>query len=279
MTTAPATLTSLRAEIDALDDRLHDMLMARAAIIERVAGTAGKTGTKIRPGREAAMLRRRLTRHQGSLPPQTILRIWRELFAGALVIEGGQTIAVCGAEDGVDLSALAREHFGPLTPLRRHPNPAQALADLEHEAAQIAVLPPPSEEADGAWWTTLGTGQRNLSVIAKLPFWRRRPEGVPLGEAYAVAAMRPDASGADRGLLTLELAADTSRAKLSSLLTAAGFEPGTIWLKRVAGEAAIRALVEVDGLIEDTDPRLASIGGLAAPAMVIGGFAVPFGEP
>src|SRR5271154_5585896 len=89
------TLAQLRAEIDVIDERLHDLLMERASVIERVARDAGKTGAKIRPGREASMLRRLLARHRGSLPPQTILRIWRELFAGALIIEGAQTIAVC----------------------------------------------------------------------------------------------------------------------------------------------------------------------------------------
>jgi chorismate mutase len=279
----PDALTELRAQIDAIDDELHDLLMRRAAVIESVARDGGKTGPKIRPGREAAMLRRLLARHTGSMPPQTILRLWRELFAGALIIEGGQTIAVCDGGDGTDRMALAREHFGPLTPMRRHHNPTQALADLERDAAQVAVLPPPGEDEDvtGGWWTVLtggSLGARRLSVIGKLPFWTRRPEGTPGGTAYVVAAMRPDASGADRGLIALELSADTSRTRMTNLLTAAGFAPGNIWMKRAPGDTRLRALVEVDGLVPDDDPRLAAIAGLDAPAAVIGGFALPLGD-
>lgn len=270
------SLTALRQEIDAIDDKLHDLLMHRAEVIDRVAREGGKTGPKIRPGREASMIRRLLARHTGSFPPQAILRFWREMFAAALVIEGGQTIAVCSGDDGCDLPALAREHFGPLTPLRRHRNPAQALADIERGTAQVAVLPPPSDEADGNWWTALmGTGPRPLSVIAKLPFWSQRAEGAPAGDAYVVAALRPDESGHDRGLIALELNADASRARITSVLTAAGFAPGAIWLKREAADNRILALVEVEGLVADDDARLGQIAGLSAPATVIGGFAMP----
>jgi chorismate mutase len=273
----PLALARLRAELDSLDDEIHDLLMRRAAVIERVAREAGKTGPKIRPGREASMLRRLLARHAGALPPQTILRFWREMFAGALIIEGGQTIAVCSGDENADLPALAREHFGPLTPLRRHRNPAQALADIESGMAQVAVLPPWGDSPDSSWWTALMGTRNPLSVIGKLPFWTKRPEGTPIGEAYVVAAIRPDASGADRGLIALELAADISRTRIIGNLTQAGFAPGTIWLKRIA-DTEMLALVEVDGLVDDDDPRLELIPGLLAPASVIGGFAIPL-EP
>lgn len=271
---APPPLLQLRAELDAIDDRIHDLLMQRAGVIGRVAREGGKQGAKIRPGREASMLRRLLARHEGPMPPQTIVRFWREMFAGALIIEGGQTIAVCSGEDGAELPALAREHFGPLTPIRKHHNPAQALADVERGTAQVAVLPPPGDGPEGAWWTALMGTRNPLSVIGKLPFWTKRPEGTPAGEAYMVAAMRPDASGADRGLIALEIPADISRTRIIGNLTQAGFAPGAIWLKRIT-DADILVLVEVDGLVNDDDPRLERIQGLAAPASVIGGFAIP----
>jgi chorismate mutase len=271
---AQAPLARLRAELDAIDDRIHDLLMQRAAVVERVVREGGKSGAKIRPGREASMLRRLLARHKGAMPPQSILRFWREMFAGALIIEGGQTVAVCSGDETAELVALAREHFGPLTPVRRHGNPAQALADVERGSAQVAVLPPPGDAPDGGWWTALMGTRNPLSVIGKLPFWTKRPEGTPNGEAYVVAAMRPDGSGADRGLIALELAADISRTRIIGNLTQAGFAPGAIWLKRIT-DAEMLALVEVDGLVNEDDARLELITGLLAPASVIGGFAVP----
>src|ERR1700723_2270022 len=239
---SPATdaLSRLRAELDALDDQIHDLLMRRAEVVENVARDGGKTGTKIRPGREAIILRRLLARHEGALPKQAIIRFWREIFSAALVIEGGQMVAVC---DGDDRLALAREHFGPYPPSRCHLNPVQTLADLR-EAAQLAVLPPPSEDDEpGGWWRLLtGTGAHRLFVIAKLPFWIRRFEGAPLGEAYVVAAVRPDPSGDDRGLIVCEFTAETSRTRMAVLVKQAGFTPGTMWVRRGPNESCLYAL-------------------------------------
>ena len=46
---APTALAQLRAELDSIDDKIHDLLMQRAAVVERVARDGGKTGAKIRP--------------------------------------------------------------------------------------------------------------------------------------------------------------------------------------------------------------------------------------
>jgi chorismate mutase-like protein len=271
-------LTALRAQIDAIDSQIHDLLMRRAAVVEGVARDSGKGGTKIRPGREAIILRRLLARHEGTLPAQAITRVWRELFAAALIIEGGQTVAVCDGESGVDRTALAREHFGPLTPLRRHHNPAQTLADVARESAQVAVLPPPNETDDGPanWWPMLtASGQHRLYVIGKLPFWTRRAEGSPQGEAFVVAGIPPDPSGDDHGLIAILLSADVSRARVASLFAQAGFTLLGIWMKRSAGDTSVQVLAEVEGFVQDDDPRLAAITGLEALPVVIGAFAVP----
>ncbi len=275
-------LAELRTQLDAIDNQIHDLLMQRARVVAEVATDGGKKGTKIRPGREAIILRRLLGRHEGVMPRQAIVRFWREMFGAALIIEGGQTMAVCDGDGGEARLALAREHFGPLTPVRRHHNPAQTLADLTREGgAQLAVLPPLGEDEDGksGWWPMLtGSGHARLYVIARIPFWTRRAEGLPQGDAYVVAAVPPDASGADRGLIALRASAETSRTRLTSLVKEAGFEPGSLWVRRLAGDNQINALIEVDGLVAEDDPRLAAIAGLEAPPVVIGGYAVPFGD-
>nr|WP_295740655.1 chorismate mutase [uncultured Acidocella sp.] len=274
-------LAELRAELDAIDDQIHDLLMQRARVVENVASQGGKQGTKIRPGREAIILRRLLARHQGAWPAQAIVRIWREMFGAALIIEGGQTMAVCDGEGGEARLALAREHFGPLTPVRRHHNPAQTLSDLTREGgAQLGVLPPLGEgdDAQGGWWQLLASNGTPIYVIAKLPFWTQRAEGLPLGEALVAATVPPDPSGFDRGLLLLRFGAEASRARLIELVKAAGFDPTALWVKRLAGDTGVLALLEVTGLIADSDPRLSAIAGLETPPRVVGGYALPLEE-
>jgi chorismate mutase/prephenate dehydratase len=278
---ARTVLTRLRAQLDLVDDQILDLLVRRASIVDSVGRDGGKTGAKIRPGREAAILRRLIAKPRGVLPAQAVTRFWREIFAASLIIEGGHMVAVCEGEGAADRLALAREHFGPLTPMRRHTNPAQTLAEVAREAAQLAVLPPPDEAEDGpgGWWQLLtASGVHRLYVIAKLPFWGRRAEGSPLGVAYVVAGVPPDASGQDHGLISLELPADVSRTRLTALAKDAGFTPLTVWVRRGPGEGTVRALIEVAGFVEDGDPRLAAIVGVEAAPIVIGGFAVPVGD-
>ncbi|HYZ32124.1 MAG TPA: chorismate mutase, partial [Crenalkalicoccus sp.] len=63
-----AALAALRAEIDTLDDALHDLLMRRAGVVARLAASRAKgDAPALRPGREAAVLRRLLARHAGPL--------------------------------------------------------------------------------------------------------------------------------------------------------------------------------------------------------------------
>lgn len=273
-----ARLAELRTQLDAIDDQIHDLLMQRAKVVQTVTAEGGKKGTKIRPGREATILRRLLARHSGAWPAQAIVRIWQEIFGAALIIEGGQTLAICGGEEGEARLGLAREYFGPLTPVRHHSSPGQTLSDLTREGgAQLAILPPPGEGDDvhGGWWTMLAATNPALYVVMKLPFWKPRAEGLSNCEAYVVAAIPPDPSHADRGLILLGFQSEVSRTRISEFLNTAGFAPRALWVKQGADRSGPLVLVEVDGLVDGADPRLAQIAGLTMPPRVVGGYALP----
>jgi chorismate mutase / prephenate dehydratase len=270
------TLAALRAELDRLDDALHDLLMQRAGVIEHVA-RAGKRSA-LRPGREAAIIRRLLARHHGGLPAPTVARIWRELLAGTTAMQGGFSMAVCTAGGESQYIQAAREHFGALTPMRAHRGPAQAIAEVSAGTATIAVLPLPSEtEAPrDAWWTALlHKDEPRIHVVGRLPFWGARPEGAPDVQALVIAAVAPDASGADRSLLGLELPLEVSRARLTGVLAAVGLEPSQIILRRDPGASAADVLVEVDGFVVDDDPRLARLDTVLRLPVVLGAYAIP----
>jgi len=269
------TLAALRAELDRIDDALHDLLMERAGVVEQVAHT-GKRGA-LRPGREAAIIRRLLTRHHGSLPAQTLVRIWRELLAGTTAMQGGFSVAVCAADGDSSYVQAAREHFGALTPLRAHRSPAHAIGEVSAGTAAIAVLPLPSEtEAPrDAWWTALlHKDEPRIHVIGRLPFWAARPEGAPDVQALVIAAVAPDASGADRSLLGLELPLEVSRARLVGALTAGGFELSHVILRRDPGAPAADAIADVHGFVADDDPRLDNLGTLLRRPVVLGAYAI-----
>ncbi len=263
-------LAALRAELDAIDDTMHDLLIRRARVVEAVARSGKRSA--LRPGREASIIRRLLARHQGALPPQALYRIWRELLAATTGMQDGFALAVYDPDPGAAYTQLAREQYGALTPLRAHHSPSQAIGELSGGTASVAVLPLPSETE--GWWTALL--HSDIHVVARLPFWSFRPEGTPSVQALVVAPFPPDASEQDRSLIGLELNDDVSRAKLTAALTRAGFAPGMVLLRRDSGAPVAHALVEVEGHVAAADPRLDALAAARRP-IVLGGYAVPVG--
>jgi chorismate mutase len=266
-------LPALRAELDRIDNTMHDLLIKRAEVVEYVA-RSGKPAA-LRPGREASIIRRLLARHRGLLPPVALVRIWRELLAGTTSMQGGFSLAVCDPDAGGPLTQLAREHFGALTPLRATTSAGQALVDVSQGIASVAVLPYPSEQ--DTWWISLLHHEPRLHIIARLPFWQPRPEGFPSAQAVVVGAAPPDASESDRSFLGLECDSDVSRTRLSSKLTGAGLKAETMVLVRHQGSANV--LVEVDGSLSDDDERLTRLGSVLRRPVVLGSYAVPIAGP
>jgi chorismate mutase len=238
-------LAVLRAHLDELDDKIHDLLMERALVIENVA-RSGKAAV-FRPGREAEILRRLLARHTGKLPARTVVRMWREMLAGTTAMQTRVTIAA------TQTAAIAREHFGFLTPVIEYPSARAVLDAVRAGSVSIGVLPFPSGQ--GAWWPALTRAEPRLFILARLPFWAERPLHVPIADALVVGTSAPDASGGDRSFI---------RTPDGVLLTGAG-------LKVVATHGEV---FEVETMVAEGDPRL------PPGATVLGGYAVPVaGDP
>lgn len=262
---ADPALQALRAEIDALDDAMHDLLMRRAAVVARMAGSRAKTGagSPLRPGREAAVLRRLLGRHSGALSRGAVVRIWRHIFMAHTAIQGAFTAAIAASGEAAPTLALAREHFGTATPLTSFASPAQALAALSAAKASVAVLPAPAGEGEGAWWQSLEAPR--LSVVARLPFV---VDAAHADAALVVAPVPADASGEDRGLLRMEGSAEAPRESFARMLSDAGLAGRILCLARQGGRSL--ALAEIDAFCAVDDPRLAGLN-----AVLLGAFAVP----
>ena len=277
---APAAapdLLSLRAELDRLDDALHDTLMRRAEVVLQVAALRVKGSVPLRPGREAAIIRRLVARHGGAMPASGIVRIWRELLATTTAQQRPLLVAVCQADGDPAYLAAAREHFGALTPMRAHDDPAQAISEVSSGVATVAVLPMPveGEASAAAWWTTLlHMDALRVHVVGRLPFWTPRPEGSPKVQALLVSAAAPDPSGRDRSLLVLELPPETNRAQLGAAIAPAGFAAGMTVMHRAPGAPIAYALLDVDGFVGDDDARLAALQPVLRP-IVLGAYAEP----
>ncbi len=240
-------LTQLRATLDEIDRGIHDLLLRRADVVADIgAQKKGTDAPRLRPGREAAILRRLLARHHGPLAPATIVRIWREIFAGSLALQGPLRVALAAP----GLAPLAREHFGALVPLTTAASPQAALAALAAGEADAALI-----DADTDAWSLLPEIHPDLSIAAWLPIWRPRPEGGPTGQAFLVTPHFPDASGADQTLVALR-------------------PPGAP--PALPGQSAAPRQAANGWCLAEMPSHLTSLPpGLPCPARLIGAYALP----
>jgi len=273
-------LAEARAALNQIDDKIHSLLIERAEIVKTRVGNSGKS-SPLRPGRQAAVIRRLLGNHHGYLPPKNLVCLWLELMAGGTAIQHELTAAVCEADLQCGIAQVTREYFGSLVRIRSHQSPAQALSEISNGRADIAVLPLPVEDgrAHETWWASLLLRDNpRIHIIARLPFWRDRPEGASTAKALVLGRDRPDPSGQDCSLLGLEYAADISRARLASLLEAAELKPLSLVLHREPGAPTAKALVEVDGLMDETDRRLGQLDPALRRPVVLGAYAIGVGN-
>jgi chorismate mutase len=164
---APPSLEDVRARIDAVDAELLRLIGERSALAEAVAeakAAAGETGFGLRPARETAVLRKLLARRPAAARPALVVRIWRELMADSLSLQGPFSLAVWGGKDAPRTLELARLRFGAAPAARQVARPEEALAAARAPGA-VAVCALTSESA---WWGRL-LAEPKLRIFTILP--------------------------------------------------------------------------------------------------------------
>lgn len=188
----PPSLEAVRQRIDAIDGELLRLLDERADLAHAVAeakAAAGEVGRfGLRPGREAQVLRKLLASPRSGATPSLVVRVWRELMAESLALQGPFHIAVWGGRDPGRATELARLRFGAAPPLRQVAKAEEALAAARTRGGvAVAAL-----SRDSAWWGRL-LAEPKLKVFAALPClaaWG------PLA-ALAVAEVEVEPTGSD----------------------------------------------------------------------------------
>ena len=77
-------------EIIEIDQQIHDLLMRRATLLREpahAARPAAAGAVLLRPGEDAATVRRIVDRHKGDFPLRAVVRIWREILTASLSAE------------------------------------------------------------------------------------------------------------------------------------------------------------------------------------------------
>lgn len=282
MADIPSDLEQLRRRIDEIDDRLLDLLTERVEVVAGVAATKRNAGgvAAHQPAREAEIIRRLVRRNSGLFPPATLVRMWRELLAATVRMQGSFTIAVYAPPDSQGFWDVARDHYGSHTAMLAYRSTSQVIRAVTEGQAAIGVLPMPDEEEADPWWQHLLSAHENAPhVVARLPFGARGNARSDGADALAIGRGTLSPSSHDRTLLATENAPDISRGRMVSFLSALGLQC-TLIVSCEHAESA-NMLIEIDGFVPVGDARIerfhAQLGPRLYRLLRLGGYAVPLG--
>lgn len=135
------TLAELRAEIDALDNKVLANLSARAEFVHQVGELKRKSGEPYyAPEREEALLRRLAGTNQGRLPESSVRSIYREILSAMRALEQEITVAYLGPQATFSHQAAA-SHFGSAVNFESERTIGDVFEAVERGRAHYGVVP------------------------------------------------------------------------------------------------------------------------------------------
>lgn len=288
-------LNKFRAEIDAIDDQIHDLLMQRTKVVHGVAqiknewikrdgGKLDNDGHPVpslamRPEREASIFRRLRGRHSGELPFHVITQLWRELINAKTRLQGPLAIALYHGDETIlpyGSRDLARASYGAATTLNERETPFDVLDDVMKTPGVIGVLPAPHEGEAAPWWPLLldfdepDTEHGPPRIIARLPCVEGEPSAPDYPVAWTIACFDQMDSGDDTSFFILG-GSEASDETITAAFRDAGIE--VVVRDHAGGLAFIETSRFVSPEDERADGLCKTLGGHFLRH--VGGFANP----
>ena len=158
------SLQDIRNKIDSIDDRIHDLLIKRAKIVEQVVEEKKKSNETslviYRPSREHEILVRIIQRHKGNLPEKSLINIWRNLISSYINMQAELTLNFSST-----LDKIVNNHFGGDIKKEKTTTAIEAMKKLNENKVNITVLPYPNTHND--WWAKFKSFE-NIFVIGSI---------------------------------------------------------------------------------------------------------------
>lgn len=269
----PTSTSDVPARLDEIDEKIHDLLMQRAALAETLPVAT--------PAQQALSLRRLVARHKGKLALSELVGIWREVLA-SMPGAAPHAHVFAGSQTGY-YRDLARAYFGSAATIEGHPSASAVIHACAGDPAAVGLVPPPdSDENQRPWWAQLTpSGQTGPRVIARLPLVQTKDTQAI---AYAIGSIEQEATGADTSMIILEAKGDLSRTKLQALIKQVGLEAQLVAVGRDSARSASRQhLLEISGFVPRNNSRLGTLLEQAGETIVrlvcVGGYADPLPQP
>src|SRR5579863_2868380 len=184
-------LADLRHEIDRIDERMHELLIDRGEIIDRLIAVkkTEESGSAFRPAREAEMMRRLVRRHHGNLPLDTAESIWRVIISTFTYVQSPFSVHADLSAGDASMRDSARFHFGFTVPFVPHMGSASVVEAVTASKGDLGLVPAFAIAGAGPWWTALEFDAAP-KIIARLPFVERadHPAAMPVFVVSRAAA-------------------------------------------------------------------------------------------
>ena len=135
------TLADLRQEIDAVDDRILELLNQRASsVIEVGRLKAGQKSDFHVPSREREIYERLIARNSGPFPSDALKSVFREIISASLALESPMKVAFFGPKATFTHMA-AMQQFGLSAEMVPQKSIPAVFEDVEKGRAQYGVVP------------------------------------------------------------------------------------------------------------------------------------------
>lgn len=136
-------LKAVRRRIDALDEKIQQLISERARLAFDVGASKGKLPHAVdyyRPEREAQVLRGVQSRNLGPLSDAEMLRLFREIMSACLAQQDPLKVAYLGPE-GTFTQQAVFTHFGHSVHALSHPGIDEVFEQVQSAEADFGVVP------------------------------------------------------------------------------------------------------------------------------------------
>ena len=142
-TATPVDLERARVRIDAIDEKIHQLINERARLAQLVGISKTRDGRTVdfyRPEREAQVLRMARARNAGPLRDEEILRLFREIMSACLAQQEPLKVAFLGPE-GTFTQTAVFTHFGHSVRALPLASIDEVFHEVEAASADFGVVP------------------------------------------------------------------------------------------------------------------------------------------
>ncbi len=279
-----AKLLECRGKIDALDDKIIELLIERIGVVSQVGEmkrSVDATQCPLRPGREADMVRRIAKKFEGTeFSPAAAAAIWRILIGASTAVEGPLKISVFATEKDESLYWMTREYFGGFLQIYKQPQIRRVIGDVMDGKSAVGIVPNFNPSDEDPWWTTLLQSGPNVpNIFAHVPFVYYETPGNHSPSALAIGNITPEATAEDVSIIVLDTDYNVSQHRLQTAFTQAKLQAQWLSIANLSNQSR-HHLIELKGFVDANHAGMKSfiahLSGAVLNTYFLGSYAVPF---